>query len=114
MRYLVLVLLAACSSGGNPGEPAPQPIISPPAIVADVSWVLPTEYTDGSPLPRSEIARSCVYYGRSEGSHDNQRCESGPAEKAAISLPSGGVWWFTVATTAGSESVDSPTISGDL
>ena len=56
---------ASISSAGDGGQ------ASSVTGTATVSWVMPSERTDNSPLPVSEIAGYKIYYGLSEAILDN-------------------------------------------
>ena len=57
---LLLGLSGCGGGGGDSGAPASQG-----TGVATLSWVAPTERTDGSPLPNNEIAGYRIYKGTS-------------------------------------------------
>lgn len=75
------------------------------SIIATVTWTHPTEYTDGTPLPLTEIQATEVRYGHCT---DGGVAEGSPivtvpppSAVAEISLPDGGVWCFQARTLAG-------------
>ena len=74
---------------------------------ATLSWIPPTTYTDGTPLPPIEIVSYNVYYGRTSGGPYTSRVNiPGTATSAIVNFVVGGTWYFVVTAvdSAGLES----------
>ena len=95
-----ITVIAAPASGGTSGS-------------ATVSWVAPTQNTDGSPL--SSLAGFHVYYGTSSTTLSQMQTVSSAAANSAVvgSLTSGATWYFGVKayTNTGVESAMSSVTS---
>lgn len=74
------------------------------SIIATVAWTHPVEYTDGSPLPLTEIQATEVRYGRCTdgGVADDAPFVAVPPPPAvaSIPLPDGGRWCFQARTVS--------------
>lgn len=78
---LVMLLLTGCSGDNTPTPPPPPP---PPANCgATLSWVIPTEYEDQTPLPIEEIDYYTIYINL--GGPENVLMEIRVADKNLIS-----------------------------
>lgn len=64
--FLLLLLLASASAFAQ----VPPGLIINGTGTATISWTIPTEYTDGSPLPASDINGYVIFY------HDQSRFEA--------------------------------------
>jgi hypothetical protein len=108
---------AASTSGTTPptaGETSPPPLSSgPPPVTpptpttgaATVSWVAPTQNSDGSPL--TSLAGYTIYYGTSAASLTQTiKVASAGASSYVVTNLSSGTWYFAVAayTNAGVQS----------
>ena len=99
------LLLVACSGGGGGGGSAP------------LSWIPPSERSDGTGLALSEIAGYRVYYGTVKGSYtDSILVENGSADETELSTIPGGKYFAVVTTidTDGRESIYSKEVEVSL
>jgi hypothetical protein len=104
-----IVISVTDSRGATASLPAFTIVVSTPppsAGTATLSWMAPTQYTDGSPLPASQLAAYRIYRGASPGSLARvAEVDSRTLVFAVQSLPSGTHYFaVTAVTLAGVES----------
>lgn len=103
-----IVITVTDPSGASASLPAFTITVAPPAQTgsAELSWSPPTQYTDGSPLPASQISAFVIYRG-SSASNLNRFAEvdSGTTRFTVNNLQSGTHYFaVTTVTVDGAES----------
>lgn len=74
---------------------------------AALSWIAPTQNTDGSTLTAAQIASYNIYYGTTSGGpYTNKVSIAGTATSTTITNLTNGTWYF-VATTVGTDGLES-------
>lgn len=98
MKYLVAIAIAM--------------VWTPVAYAATkaVMWVLPTQNTDGSALPASQITRSTVVWGSSASTLTGSKAVTGAATSTTIDLPPGTHFIGVKVTANGNDSAVSALI----
>jgi hypothetical protein len=91
---MVFLMLLGCNQGQ--GKTLSK---SPAKLIANLSWVAPSTYTDGSPISLSNIAGYNVYYGTTNGGpYTYQIHEPSLPTSATVLVPTRGTWYFVVTT----------------
>ena len=122
---LLSVILGACGGGDTelpatttsvplpvaPGTGGTDPVVG--TGTATLTWMPPTEYTDGSAL--SNLAGYKIYYGTSSGSYSNVITVNnvGTASYVIENIPAGRTYYFVVTAfdANGTESAYSNVVS---
>ena len=108
-----VITITATDGFGSASLPAfSLTVVAPVSGVATLSWVAPTQRTDGTPL--TNLAGFRVYYGTSSGSYPNSVSVTNPnlTSYALDALPAGTYYFVTTAFDAtGNESAYSTPVS---
>lgn len=103
-----IVVTVTDSAGASASLPAFSITVAPPAQVgsAELSWAAPTEYTDGSPLPGTQISAYRIYHGSSAGNLDRIAEVDRNSIMFTVTDLTAGTHYFavTAVTQAGAES----------
>lgn len=86
MRYLLVALLLF-------------PSVALARYSANLQWIAPTAYEDGTPLAPEEILSFEILYGTTSGDYTNSVTVSGTAREFTVSNLSSGTWYFVATVT---------------
>ena len=98
--------LSACAEGGSGSDSDSGFSVSPRGDgTALVSWMPPTENTDGSPL--TDLAGFKVRYGNSPGSYSDTLTMNNPGLSSYLVEDLGAADWYFVLTAFNSSGIES-------
>ncbi len=101
------MVYASLDSGGTPPPtPTPPPPPAPGSLV--LSWVAPTQRSDGSPLSLADINGYRIYYGTAHGSYPTRvNVNDGTANTVTVANLVAGTTYYGVMTTVDSAGLES-------
>ena len=95
MRYVLVLILALLVAACDSAQSQTRSVTA--------SWVNPTQYVDGSALPSTQIARTCIAVSLTENGAavGAETCLNGAGTTVQVPVPDApacGTFWFTAVT----------------